>query len=113
MAIERSSAQIRWNSLITGGKIVALNWKSVTAIHVNQACAQILRVAPKNKNRGIVVLYGGFSLPAKDVLRVAYRIAHQLPEDAIVNFSSGDASISLLKALGFEVERIDPSRDAR
>jgi hypothetical protein len=59
---------------------------------------------------GIVVWHKELPLPAKEVLRIAYRIANGLPENAALRFSSGDATLRLLSHLGFNVERLGSPR---
>jgi hypothetical protein len=90
---------------------VALKWSSVSAQDVERACAQVAGRA-KDKASGIVVWSGGRALPAKEVLRVAYRLANHLPDTAELRFSSGDASIGALRRLGFRAERLGASKAA-
>ena len=85
---------------------MAPNWKSVTAEHVREACARVYLANPTPKVRGIVVWDGNHALAAKEVLRVAYRLANDLPDSKDVRFSSGDGSLALLLRLGFRAERI-------
>lgn len=86
---------------------MGLNWKSVTAVHVTQACEALLKSAgPGAKPRGLVVTYKGKQLSAKDVLRMAYRFANNMPSDTKLKFSSGEASLQLLRSLGFRAERL-------
>jgi len=84
---------------------MALDWKTVTADHVHRACARVRAANPRTKASGIVVWDGDRSLSAKEVLRVAYRLANGLSDTVGVRFSSGDGSISLLQRLGFRAER--------
>lgn len=90
---------------------MALNWKSVTAEHVRQACAEVASVAP-HRHATIVVWHDEHALPAKGVMRVAYRIANRLPRDAEVRFSSGDAILNVLHRLGFRAERLSDAQGA-
>jgi hypothetical protein len=86
---------------------MALNWKSLKAEHVKQACS-ILRSGqrvPSVKKAGLYVRFETVDLPAKEVLGVAYRIANGLQQDTKLRFSSGEGTIALLRALGFEAGR--------
>jgi hypothetical protein len=85
---------------------MALNWKSVTAEHVRQACRRVSDASRTVKSSGIIVWDGDRSLSAKEVLRVAYRLANGLPDSTELRFSSGDGSISILRRLGFRAERV-------
>lgn len=84
---------------------MTLNWRSVTAEHVRQACEVVAASRPGKRKSGIVIWYAERSLPAKEVQRVAYRLANGLPENAELRFSSGDSTLALLSRLGFRVER--------
>ena len=84
---------------------MTLNWKSVTAHHVQLACAHVSSISPRGKSSGIIVWDGEKALPAKEVLRVAYRLANDLSESEELRFSSGDSSIAILQRLGFRAER--------
>jgi cell division GTPase FtsZ len=88
---------------------VALNWKSLSVEHVRQAIQQVAASPVMNRTSGIVIVAGDRQLPAKEVLRVAYRIANHLPSDATVKFSSGDATLNVLTRLGFSAKRIGNS----
>ena len=85
---------------------MALNWKTVTGDHVRAACAQLRASGKKTKQSGIVVWDGDTRLPAKEVLKIAYRHANGLNDSVALKFSSGDASIALLNRLGFRAERV-------
>jgi hypothetical protein len=51
---------------------MGLNWKSVEAVHVTQACEALLKSAdPGVKPRGLIVTYKDKQLPAKVILRMA------------------------------------------
>ena len=89
---------------------MALNWKSVRAEHVQQACQRLSAAGAARAPTGIVIWYGEQALRAKEVLRVAYRLANRLPEAADIRFSSGDATLRFLNQLGFKVERVGPAR---
>jgi hypothetical protein len=84
---------------------MGLNWKTVRAEHVDKAC-QIVAAKKSSAASGIVVWYEQQALPAKQVLRIAYRLANELSENYEVRFSSGDPTLRLLEALGFRAERI-------
>jgi hypothetical protein len=81
-----------------------LNWASVQPRHVEQACAQ-LAAASRPRQRGLVIHHAGATLPAKDVLALAYRLANAMPASAPLRFASGEGSLRLLRALGFRAER--------
>jgi hypothetical protein len=86
---------------------MGLNWKSVEAAHVTQACEDLLKSAgPGAKPRGLIVTYKGKQLPAKIVLRMAYRLANNIPSETKLKFSSGEASLQLLRSLRFQAERL-------
>ena len=85
---------------------MALNWKSLKPEYVRQACEAVAASNPPRRAVGIVVWHKDHPLPAKEVLRIAYRIANGLPDDAEVRFSSGDATLRLISELGFNVERL-------
>jgi hypothetical protein len=84
---------------------VALNWKSVTAEHVRAALKEVAASKSIDRKSGLVIVEGNRHLPAKDVLRVAYRLANKLPTSAPVKFSSGDGTINVLVNLGFDARR--------
>jgi hypothetical protein len=89
---------------------VALDWSTVRATHVQRAC-EAIRAGSKFRDRahGLVVYYESSCLPAKEVLRQAYRLANSMNPDAVLVFSSGDATLNTLRKLGFRAERL-PSR---
>jgi hypothetical protein len=90
---------------------VALNWNSVTADHVRAAIKQVSGSKTTNKESGLVIVDGDRTLPAKEVLRIAYRLANRLPSDASLKFSSGDGTLHVLAKLGFVAERrVPPSK---
>jgi hypothetical protein len=90
---------------------VALNWGSISAADVEKACTKVASLK-KDKMSGIVVLHRGRALPAKEVLKVAYRLANRLDETTKLKFSSGDATLAILRELGFEAERRGRNVDA-
>lgn len=84
---------------------MALIWKSVTAEHVRAALKEVAASKSTDRKSGLIVVYGDRKLPAKDVLRVAYRMANRLPNNASVKFSSGDGTLNVLVNLGFDARR--------
>jgi hypothetical protein len=86
---------------------MSLNWKTVRASDVEQACRLVEsgQQATRTPAKGIFLIRNGQPLPAKHVLRLAYCIANKLPLESQLKFASGDSSINLLRGLGFEVER--------
>jgi hypothetical protein len=89
------------------GVIMGLNWKSIKADHVSEACEALLKsMGPMPKPRGLVVTYKDKQLPAKTVLQVAYRLANNLPSDTKLKFASSEGSLQLLRSLGFQAERL-------
>lgn len=92
---------------------MALKWNTVRAEHVRSACEKVAAGKARENISGIVVWYNDRALPAKEVLRTAYRLANNLAEDEEVKFSSGDATLRLLEALGFKAERVETSRRAK
>lgn len=87
---------------------MALNWKTVTAEHIRQACERIAATPTGRRASKIVIQYRGHTLPAKEVQRTAYLIANSLPDNTELKFSSGEATVNLLTGLGFTVERLGP-----
>jgi hypothetical protein len=86
---------------------MGLNWKSVKAAHVTQACEAFLKSAgPEPKPRGLVVTYKDKQLPAKAILRMAYCLANSIPSETKLKFSSGEGSLQLFQSLGFRAERL-------
>jgi hypothetical protein len=86
---------------------MALNWSTVKSEHVETSFDVLKGRAKLMKHRGLVVRHQGLVLPAKEVLRVAYRLANGLPDNAEVKFSSGDSMLNKLRRLGFDVERTE------
>ena len=86
---------------------MALNWSSVKPEHVKKACDLLKgRKSTGRMPSGLVVHHEGLILPAKEVLRLAYRLANGLADDERLIFSSGDATLNRLRKLGFSAERI-------
>ena len=86
---------------------MALNWKTVTAEHIREACKKVAASRTGKRASRIVIQYEGLMLPAKEVQRAAYLIANRLPESTKLTFSSGDSTLNLLGGLGFKVERLE------
>jgi hypothetical protein len=84
-----------------------LDWKSVTAEHVRQASQTIMARGRQKPLKGLVVYIGDVGLSAKDTLREAYRLAKGMPSNAEVRFASGEATLNMLRRLGFRAERLD------
>jgi hypothetical protein len=89
---------------------MALKWNTVRPEHVRTACDRIAAGKARTSVSGLVVWHHEQALPAKEVLRTAYRLANNLGADEDVKFSSGDATLRLLVALGFSAERIGSKR---
>jgi hypothetical protein len=89
---------------------MALKWNTVRAEHVRAACDMVAAGKTRKNISGLVVWHNEQALPAKEVLRSAYRLANNLAADEEVNFSSGDATLRLLTTLGFSAERIGSKR---
>ena len=56
--------------------------------------------------RGLIVTYKDKQLPVKVILRMAYRLANNIPSETKLKFSSGEASLQFLRSLGFRAERL-------
>jgi hypothetical protein len=84
-----------------------LDWSTVKREHVETACQLLLKGErlPRARAKRIFLVFNDDRLPAKHALRLAYCLANGLQLDATVNFTSGDGTISKLRALGFSVER--------
>ena len=87
---------------------MAMNWKSVSAEHVRAAIAEVAAARTHDRATGLLLLDGDRALPAKEVLRTAYRLANKLPAESAVKFSSGDGTLNILRQLGFAAERRGP-----
>jgi hypothetical protein len=84
-----------------------LNWKSVQAVHVTQACEAFLNSADvRPKSEGLIVIYKDKKLPAKTILRIAYCLANNIPSDTKLKFASSEGSLQVLRSLGFRAERL-------
>lgn len=93
---------------------MSLNWSTVRASDVEQACVLVEsgKQTSRKPSKGIFLIRNGQPLPAKHVLRLAYCLANKLPLDSQLKFASGDSSINLLRSLGFEVEHQGLTRRA-
>ena len=89
---------------------MALKWNTVRAEHVRAACESVAAGRARENLSGLVVWHNERALPAKEVLRVAYRLANGLASNEEVKFSSSDATLRLLVRLGFFAERIGSKR---
>jgi len=79
---------------------MGLNWKSVKAAHVTQACDALLNSTGRAaKPRGLIITYKNKQLPAKIILRTAYCLANNIPSGTKLKFSSGEGSLQLLRSL--------------
>lgn len=84
-----------------------IEWSAITASHVQRACESVAACRQSSdRTIGLVVYAGDRPLPAKEVLREAYRLAKGLAPDAEVNFASGEATLNVLRKLGFRAERL-------
>ena len=92
---------------------MALDWSSVKAEHVTEACNFLLREGgSRGKSHGIYVQFQGQPLPAKAVARIAYARANNLAPESVPKFSSGDGTVKLLQRLGFTVEKREGEKTA-
>jgi hypothetical protein len=92
------------------GATMGLNWKSVKAVHVTQACEALLDSAgSRPEPRGLIVIYKDKQLPAKTILRIAYCLANNIPSETKLKFASSEGSLQLLRSLGFRAERLQTS----
>jgi hypothetical protein len=85
-----------------------MDWTSVTAHHVAEACEELLEIADQklSKQGSLVVIYKERQLPVKAVLRRAYALANNIPREKYIDFTSGEANLKLLRSLGFRAERL-------
>jgi len=86
---------------------MGLNWQSIRATDVQRACDMVEsgQQTSRTPSKGIFLTRNGRQLPAKHVLRLAYCLANNMPLDSKLKFASGESSISLLRGLGFTVDR--------
>jgi hypothetical protein len=88
---------------------MGLNWASVKAHHVTQACEMLSDPdSARSRSGNLIVTYRGKDLPAKAVLRLAYCLANNIPSETNLKFASGEGSIKLLRSLGFQAQRLQP-----
>lgn len=86
---------------------MTIEWRVITATHVEQACESVAaRSRHTDRDKGLVVFAGGRRLPAKEIVREAYRLAKGLSPDAEIRFASGEATLNVLRRLGFRAERL-------
>ena len=88
---------------------MSIEWSAITTNHVQQACESVA-ARRSDRNTGLVVYSGERRLPAKEVLREAYRLAKGLAPNAPVNFASGEATLNVLRKLGLRAERLSSGR---
>ena len=87
-----------------------LNWKSVKAVHVTQACEALLNSAgPGAKPRGLVVIYKDKQLPAKLILRMAYCLANNIPSETKLKLRQVDVLVSQGQSMGEAIRQIGVS----
>ena len=90
-----------------------IEWRAVTSVHVQKACEAVAaRNLTADHNTGLVVFAGERRLPAKEVLREAYRMAMGLAPDAKIKSASGESTLNVIRKLGFRAERMS-SRKGR
>jgi len=85
---------------------MGMRWSVVSAEHVRAACQQVAKSGSKSPSHGLVVVFEGQRLPAKQVAKVAYLLATQQPLDTPLRFASGETLLNLLRKHGCHVERI-------
>jgi hypothetical protein len=79
-----------------------LNWKSVKAGHLRQACEAVLNSAVvRPKLGGLIVIYKDKNLPAKTILQIACCLANNIPSDTKLKFASSEGNLQFLQSLGF------------
>ena len=89
---------------------MAIDWSRVAGEHVRRAAETLApKVGRSRKKNGLFVIVDGQYYPAKQVLRIAYSLASGIPQAAVPKFSSGDASMRILRKLGFVAERVNAS----
>lgn len=85
-----------------------LEWSKLKAEHVSRACSLLaegkVKSAPREKE--LFVIFDGRRFPAKQVAKLAYCLANQLPLDATLKFASGEGTLKRLQDLGAKVERV-------
>lgn len=90
---------------------MAIEWSAINASHIQQACESVAaRRHGADRSTGLVVYVGERRLPAKEILREAYRLAKGLSPDVEINFASGEATLNVLRKLGVRAERLSSPR---
>lgn len=89
---------------------MALKWNTVRAEHVRAACEMVAAARAGTNASGLIVWHNEQALPAKEVLRSAYRLANNLPPSEELKFASGEATLRLLTSLGFAAQRLGSQR---
>lgn len=87
---------------------MGLDWSTVRAEHVKKACELIVardHTRRMHSKGGLFVLFQQESLPAKQVIRIAYCLANNMSLESKVKFASGEGTLNRLRALGFVVKR--------
>ncbi len=87
----------------------------ITREHVEQACLEFLRRGPPRGGGSYFIRFDGQDLPAKLILKEAYRLANDR-EVSSKEFSGGTYTARILEALGLEVvvrERLRPTSPAQ
>jgi hypothetical protein len=93
--------------------VMAIDWSVITDADVRRACDLVASRRTRDKESGLVVFAVGCRLPAKEVLREAYRLAKGLPDDAEVKFASGEVTLNVLRRLGFPAKRLTARTNAK
>jgi len=91
---------------------MGLNWSTVQRGHVTRACELLLtgQHRPRVSAKGLFVIFQDQRLPAKQVVRLAYCLANDIPLSTNLKFASGESTLKHLLKLGFQVDRSVPSR---
>lgn len=86
---------------------MAMDWRAITESDVRKACEIVEKqVLGHDRSAGLVIYAGERRLPVNEVLCQAYRSAKGLSSGVKVEFASGEASLNVLRRLGFRVERL-------
>jgi hypothetical protein len=85
---------------------MSIDWKAITSAHIQKACEEVSARSVRDRMTGLVVFAGERRLPAKEVLREAYRFAMGLAADAEIHFASGESTLAVFRKLGFRAERM-------
>jgi len=90
---------------------MTIDWDSITASDIRKACEEAVATGGKaDRDKGLVIYAGERRLPAKGIVREAYRLANGLDPSAKIDFASGEATLNLLRRLGFRAERLSSRR---